>query len=116
MIPKRRRPQHMGLREEPQVRCPSHLAWIRGHECAIAGRAGHVCDGKIEAAHVRTGTDGGLSVKPSDTWTIPLCADAHRRQHAIGEASFERLFQIDMKAVARKLADVSPHKHKWMNR
>jgi hypothetical protein len=103
----------MGLREELQIRCVGHLAWIRGHECSIAGKSGHVCQGKIEAAHTRTGTDGGLSVKPSDIWAIPLCEYAHRTQHAIGEAAFERLFGVKMRDIASKLASISPHKHKW---
>lgn len=114
MIPKRRRHQSMGLREEVQIRCPSHLSWIRGHCCAIDGKNGHICSGKIEAAHVRTGTDGGLSVKPSDTFTIPLCAEAHREQHQIGEPAFERKYQFKMLDTANKLSSISPHKHKWL--
>lgn len=111
-IPRRRKPEPLGVREAPQIRCPAHLAWIRGHECAVSGNRGHICEGKIEAAHVRTGTDGGMSVKPSDTWSIPLCGDAHRWQHQIGEKAFETYYGISMRKIAEALAAKSPHKHK----
>lgn len=114
MILKRRKPQKMGLREAPQIRSEKHKQWVRGHECAIAGRNGHVCSGKIEAAHVRTGTDGGLNVKPGDNWTIPLCGEAHiRTQHRLGERLFEVTYGINMKAIAEQLWKASPHGKKY---
>lgn len=112
ILPKRRKPQALGIRQSPQVRCAGHLTWVRGHECAIAGRAGHVCTGKIEAAHVRLGTDGGMAVKPGDNWAIPLCAGAHAEQHNIGEASFSARYGIDMKATAAALWRRSQHRKK----
>lgn len=111
-FPKRRKAAKMGVKDAPQVRCPGHLKWIRGHECAIASK--HDCAGRIEAAHVRSGTDGGLGVKPSDYWTLPLCSDAHRRQHDIGEKQFEREFEINMKDIAKRFAAASPHRFKWL--
>lgn len=113
MIPKRRKAPSFGLRETPQIRCVGHLTWVRGHCCAIQDKAGHTCNGKIEAAHVRTGTDGGMSVKPSDTWTIPLCGEGHREQHLIGEPAFERRYAINMKKIAAELATKSPHRRRW---
>ena len=110
MLKKRKRPK-MGIRKAPQIRCPSHLAWIRQHCCAIALR--HDCEGSIEAAHVRAGTDGGLGVKPSDIYTIALCREAHREQHQIGEPAFERKYSINMKKLAEMYAKKSPHKAKW---
>ena len=56
----------------------------------------HTCEGRIEAAHVRRGTDGAMGVKPSDNYALPLCEAAHRLQHKIGEESFEMLFGISM--------------------
>jgi len=117
MIPKRRKREPLGLRQAPQIRCPAHLAWVRGHECAIAGKHGitgpHECAGSIEAAHVRTGTDGATSIKPSDIWAIPLCSSAHRLQHQLGESAFEQRFGIDMRRTAQILARLSPHRRKW---
>lgn len=112
MIPKRRKPEKMGLRQEPQIRSDSHLRWIRGFECACMGKPGMICFGKIEAAHARTGTDGGLSVKPSDCWVIPLCSAHHQLQHRVGERDFERLMGINMKAIAEQLWAKSPHRLK----
>lgn len=63
----------------------------------------------IEAAHVRIGTDGGIGLKPGDQWTIPLCSMHHRKQHRIGESTFERIYNIDMKVIAYQLARKSPH-------
>ena len=105
MFPRRRK----SVRTKPQpdrVREPSYLAWIRGCLCAIEGvydspwRTKHVCEGRIEAAHVRTGTDGAMGVKPSDCYSIPLCEKAHRLQHQIGEPAFEKMFDISMRKTA----------------
>jgi len=112
MIPKRKKAGKLGVRAAPQIRSAGHLQWIRGHCCAACGTAGDMLRGKIEAAHVRTGTDGGMGLKPGDNWTIPLCAHHHRDQHQIGEAEFETIFGIDMKAIAAALWAKSPHRRK----
>ena len=113
--PRRQKRERMGVREAPQFRCPGHLQWIRGCKCALEGRAGHVCAGPVEAAHVRTGTDGAMGVKPSDYWAVPFCRDgAHAPQHSVGEAAFERANKIDMKSLARQYAAISPHRTKWL--
>src|SRR3990167_3078901 len=84
---KRRKRQRFGTREETRVRCPAHLAFVRSYECAV--RDGHdPCGGKTEAAHIRMGTDGGLGIKPSDCYAVPLCEYHHREQHQIGEFKF----------------------------
>ena len=109
----RRKVPKMGVRERPQIRCPSHLKWVRGFPCSAENQD---CMGNIEAAHVRSGTDGGKGVKPSDTYAIPLCNFHHARQHAIGEKQFERETGINMRSIADELARRSPHKHKWMEK
>ena len=116
MLKRRTRPK-MGVREEPQIRCPSHLKWVRGHECACSipvayGTVGW-CSSKIEAAHVRTGTDGGMALKPGDNWVIPLCSYHHAIQHKQGEPGFEKTFKISMKSIAMELWLKSPHGIKW---
>ena len=109
-LPKRRKKEPMKVKERPQVRCASHLRWIRGFECSVANE---FCEGRIEAAHVRRNTDGGASVKPSDYWTIPLCSNHHRIQHNRGERAFEKDFGINMREIAQGLAKKSPHRGKW---
>lgn len=105
-LPRRRKPTKMQVREEPQIRCAAHCQWIRGHWCVIDHAT--MCSGGIECAHVRTGTDGGASLKPGDNWTIPLCRTHHAEQHQIGERAFERRYSIDMKFLAQALWEKSP--------
>jgi len=78
---------------------PKHLIYIRQQQCVLAGK--DKCEGRTEAAHVRKGTDGGIGMKPSDRYVIPLCSRHHRLQHSIGEKAFEIRFKINM----RRLAD-----------
>lgn len=113
MIPRRRKPVPSGIVRAPQRSYPHHLAWLRGCECSIAGRNGHVCSGRMEAAHVRRGTEGGVALKPADFHAIPLCSAAHAEQHNVGEATFEARYGIDMKKVAEGLARTSPHRWRW---
>lgn len=107
MLPERIK--HKSKREQAGKRFPSHCKWVRGHRCSVPDCMGM----PIEAAHVRNGTGGGISVKPHDKWVISLCRDHHSEQHRIGEASFERKHSIDMKAKAEEFAARSPHRFKW---
>ncbi|MGZ2411017.1 hypothetical protein ACUXST_000414 [Sphingomonas sp. F9_3S_D5_B_2] len=85
--------------------CPAHRAWVRSHHCSVPN-----CRRQpIECAHVRSGTDGGLGIKPSDKWVISLCAFHHRQQHRIGEAAFEAQHGVDLKALACEFARRSKH-------
>lgn len=104
ILPKRRKPEKHKI--GPQVRSDPHLKWIRGFTCAVANKGG--CGGRTEAAHVRTGTDGGMGVKPSDCHVIPLCSIHHGLQHQWGEAEFERRYDIDMKKIANAMWQRSP--------
>ena len=107
---RRRKPSKMGIRQAPQIRCPAHLQWVRGHECSVQNND---CLGKVEAAHVRDGTDCGLGVKPSDIFVVPLCSWHHRQQHNVGEKQFEFRHKIAMIDIAEDLARRSPHRAKW---
>ena len=115
---KRRKRERFGTRQETRIRCPAHLAWVRGHVCAVQGRGqnGHMCVTRVVSAHTRTGTDGAAGIKPGDNWVIPLCAYSHSVQHAWGEATFEKHFGIDMKAIAAQLWQRSPHRIKYERR
>lgn len=120
MIPRKRSRLRMNVRQSDVIRCPGHLIYVRSLVCAIKDRAlvgaggmTHICSPRIEAAHVRTGTDGGTGMKPGDNWTLPLCDDAHRQQHQIGEPAFERAYNIDMKKLATALWNISPAAHRY---
>jgi hypothetical protein len=89
---------------------PAHRAWIRRHHCCVPGCVLM----PIECAHVRSGTDGGVALKPSDRWSISLCYHHHAEQHRIGEAAFERRHNLDLRSLAETFASRSPHRHHWV--
>lgn len=109
-LPKRRAKVRMNVHPSEMVRSDGHLKWIRGHICCLDSDN---CDGKIQAAHVRFGNDGGVGMKPGDNFTLPLCAEHHAAQHRIGEPSFWQQAKMDPHAIAKALWDQSPHRHKW---
>lgn len=94
-----------GERRTNERICPAHRAWVRRHHCCVPGCTSRV----IECAHVRTGTDGGLAMKPSDRWAISLCHDHHKEQHDIGEKAFQTRYAIDLYELALEFAQRSPH-------
>ena len=110
MIPPLRKKTKMGVKEVVRE-FPGHRTWVRRHECIIAGK--HECEGDMEFAHVRKGTDGGEGLKPHDKWGVSMCHRAHALQHQIGEPAFERQFGINLKALAEAFAKASPQRHKW---
>ena len=79
-----------------------HLAFVRQLPCVACGKAA-----PSEAAHVRTGTDGGVGVKPGDRYAVPLCAACHAKQHRIGELTFWSALCVDPVNVALRLWSVS---------
>src|SRR5215469_3248735 len=79
-----------------------HLAFVRQLPCVACGKAP-----PSEAAHVRTGTDGGVGVKPGDRYAVPLCTGCHTKQHRIGELTFWSALRIDPLNVAARLWTVS---------
>src|ERR1700741_3123983 len=80
-----------------------HLAFLRQRPCVACGKAA-----PSEAAHVRTGTDGGVGIKPPDRYAVPLCADCHAKQHRVGELSFWSELRIDPVSVSLRLWTISP--------
>jgi|JI10StandDraft_1071094.scaffolds.fasta_scaffold234962_3 hypothetical protein len=110
---RRRKAARSGIERSVRREYPSHLKWLRGCECAVAGKAGHICLGKIEAAHIRRGTSGGTSLKPADYHAVPLCSSAHAEQHTIGEQSFDAKYSVNLNALADALAKASPHRWRW---
>ena len=79
-----------------------HLAFVRQLPCVACGKAA-----PSDAAHVRAGTDGGVGVKPSDRYAVPLCAACHEKQHRLGELTFWSALRIDPLNVALRLWTVS---------
>ena len=54
-----------------------HLAFVRQLPCVACGKAA-----PSDAAHVRTGTDGGVGMKPGDRYAVPLCVACHAKPTA----------------------------------
>jgi hypothetical protein len=79
-----------------------HLAFVRQLPCVACGRAA-----PSEAAHVRSGSDAGSGMKPSDRYSLPLCTDCHALQHQFGELRFWSVLRIDPLNVAFRLWTVS---------
>jgi len=93
-------------RRDPSRSCPAHRAWVRKHHCCVPD-----CQRlPIECAHVRTSTDGGTALKPSDRWCISLCGIHHAEQHRLGERRFERKYDICLTDLAKAFARRSPHR------
>lgn len=79
-----------------------HLAFVRQLSCVACGKGA-----PSEAAHVRTGTDGGTGMKPGDRYVVPLCPSCHAKQHRIGELIFWSALRIDPLSVALRLWTIS---------
>jgi hypothetical protein len=79
-----------------------HLTYVRQLPCVACGKAA-----PSDAAHVRTGTDGGVARKPGDRYAVPLCTACHAKQHRVGELTFWSTLRIDPLNVALRLWTVS---------
>ena len=79
-----------------------HLGFIRQLPCVVCGAAP-----PSEAAHVRSGSDGGAGMKPADRYCVSLCSGCHALQHQFGEQTFWSTVRIDPLNVAFRLWTVS---------
>lgn len=112
-LPKRRERPRSGIARVAQREWPQHRRYIRTLECAVPGCSEVrwppvALTAVVECCHVRLGTDGGGSLKPSDWWTYPGCSVHHAESHRIGEASFQAKYKIDLRSIALGLARQSP--------
>ena len=80
----------------------AHLGFVRQLSCVACGKAA-----PSDAAHVRTGTDGGVGREPGDRYAVPLCTTCHAKQHRIGELTFWSALRIDPVNVALRLWTIS---------
>ena len=115
MLPLRKRPKEkLGVRQVETKESAKHRRFVRSFVCIVnGGTAGVTCtEGPIVFCHVRAGLpegeQAGISRKPHDAFAVPMCAEHHRIQHAIGEASFEQRYGVRLLDTALKLARVSP--------
>lgn len=102
-----RKPRY-NLRPPAQIRSASHKAFIRRQPCVCRGKPGMVCGGDVQCAHFRTANDGGMGLKPCDSFTFPACEAHHRHQHDIGEKAFAVRYGLNLRAICRAMALRSP--------
>lgn len=101
-LPAKRKP--MRIEKMPQRIFPKHRAFVRKHFCCVPG-----CnEGPIEFAHVRSAANSGMGLKPADWFGIALHREHHAEQHSIGQPAFERKYALDLMALAKEFARVSP--------
>jgi hypothetical protein len=86
-----------------------HLNFIRSLPCCVC-----LNNIETEAAHIRFSdasvckANAGVSAKPHDYWTVPLCNSHHTLQHNIGnERKFWASQGIDPIKLALRLYSVS---------
>ena len=95
-----------GPAAEPDERKhPKHLEWIKKQRCLLHGGE---CGGQVVPHHVRNGTGAGTGLKPDDRWTVPLCFWHHDRLHREGWRTFERVYNVNLRSEALRLAERSP--------
>ncbi len=81
-----------------------HLAFVRSIGICLA--CGTRC--ATVAAHVRSGSDGGMGTKPSDKYAVPLCQiPCHEKQHRVGELTFWGELGVDPLNISLRLWTVS---------
>lgn len=85
----------MRLSKHKAHRNIKYLNWLREQKCVVSGKKAQC------AHHIRLGTNGGTSIKPSDYFCIPLRNEFHttggRALHIIGEETFLEEFKLDKK-------------------
>jgi hypothetical protein len=103
-MPTSRIPKTLARRKpKPKLhRRGEHLAFVRQLPCVACGKAA-----PSEAAHVRTGTCGGVGMKPADRYAVPLCTTCHAKQHRVGELGFWSALRVDPLNVSLRLWTVS---------
>lgn len=113
VAPVREKPTHARAAKRGHNKDAAHLERIRELPCCVCLRRT-----EIEAAHVRSSSarfakTEGIGMKPSDAWTVPLCANHHRTgtgtesQHGIGEHTFWTQHRIDPFVLALALWEAS---------
>jgi hypothetical protein len=82
-------------------RDPLWVTFIRGLPCILANSPHTECQGPSECCHVKARSTGG----EDRSNTVPMCRKHHRRQHDMGIRTFQRVYGIDLEAIARELSD-----------
>lgn len=107
-LPEKHKPLNLG--RQPRQEDPDYLDLIRALPCVKCG------DRPSEAAHIRMasaahGKRSGMSEKPDDKWTLPLCGGCHRLDkealHKVGELPFFHALNLNPLLVCEQLQKVA---------
>jgi len=79
----------IGYPKQKAFRSKKYLEFIRKQPCIICLK------NETEAHHCRE-FNSGIGIKPSDTFSIPLCREHHYEIHNIGKNSFYGRHEIDI--------------------
>lgn len=99
----------LGVPKNPPVRDDAFRDHIRQMRCLLADREPCTCGKYIhvgsrrmvtEACHVRTRRNNGDRAN-----LVPLCSSHHKEQHQKGIKTFERMYDLDLRAIAADLWD-----------
>lgn len=120
MIVKRFKRPKMGIRVDPRVHSPGHLAYVRKCPCLIADEKNHECfysrPNQSHPHHVQSyrAIEGGMGRKVGDDKIVPLCDRAHDLVHGRGQKWFEESFKRDLEKDAANYWNADAyHKRKW---
>jgi hypothetical protein len=107
--PTRKAPRRRKSFVQGPIRDARYIKWIRTLPCVVCGRT------PSEAAH--TGTDGGQSLKSSDSSCIPLCTNCHTMcatsYHNLGRNEFERVHGVNTGQIVSELNVEWSDLRKW---
>jgi|2_EtaG_2_1085320.scaffolds.fasta_scaffold03890_10 hypothetical protein len=97
------------------IRSKAHLEFVACHHCVACHDAWLIDAGETvsQAAHLRGGLAGGISYKPCDCLTVPLCTldrRGHHEEHDRAPGLFTQKHGINLARIARQLALISPDK------
>lgn len=73
--------------------------YIRRMPCLLWAKGPSLCEGQVQAAHVRSRGAGGTRRD-----LVPLCAGHHEQQHRWGIVTFQDRHRLDLFAVAAEIA------------
>jgi hypothetical protein len=92
-------------RKHPRIENRNHRSFVGKLPCVVCGTRRN-----IEAAHVKMGNplygkEAGGTLRPDDSFIVPLCAAHHDEQHSMSEADFWMALAIDPLRLALALFD-----------
>lgn len=73
----------------------ARVAWVQGLPSVVSGA------GPCENAHVKT---GGMGLKASAIWIVPLTSAEHAELHAVGMRTFEARHNVNLFREAQRVA------------